>query len=691
MKDRVTSAVVESPSLAQRRLNRWLLAAIFVIALSFRLHDITRAPWIDEILTYDAAKESIKQALTTKWYPLSYVLVNFCLRLSDSDFMLRLPSLVVGLLGIWLIYRAGCAIYNCTAGLIAALLLAVVSTHVVYSQEARFYSMLAAASIFTSWMLWKALLTARAAYWLGFAASIVIGSLIQPLYLLFLAGGSLAAVGWLSLRARRNPGSAKELLKLGISLVVGLLPVGLFYLQYRAKPGVGTLLALQPAGNEILYRIRPHGYIWYLYELVNSFPPTVVEFFIICAGIGLVVLWRQSRPVAVVCLGFIFLCPLPMFFVTIRHWYASKYFIAQLPLFFLLAATGMAAISGYLGRYWNRYAAPAAFTCLCTFVAISPQLVEYRTYAGRMRFKIREWHNVAQPMIGRMSGQDLIVHLARYRWTVGFGRKGTPIEWYELQRYLERSTPAGRLPLHPTRYFGTTNTLQLLQVLKTNSDRTIWVVVDRAAGFQLEPALANLLTTETSTFRHRLFSAGEPTRNLVIQPVIAKQDDPSPYRFSCEGGTSISLAVRRSQKPVATKDEFSTAPVLDRTEAYTLSANVKYRGIRPDADKNEAGEPVMNEATAGFIGISGSRADGTTFSKKLRLFDGSSDWKQIALPLRPIDDADLADARQLTVDFGVGDVQGQMRVDEVQLEAKDHVTPFTPNERLPRDQALASR
>jgi len=79
--------------------------------------------------------------------------------LGDSEFALRFPSAVAGVLAIPMIYLLAAQLYSYREGLIAAALMAVAWCPIYYSQEARCYSFLLLFSILTSY-LWISMMRA---------------------------------------------------------------------------------------------------------------------------------------------------------------------------------------------------------------------------------------------------------------------------------------------------------------------------------------------------------------------------------------------------------------------------------------------------------------------------------------------------------------------------------------------------
>lgn len=132
--------------------NRLLVGAAGVLMLGFLL----RTPglslsslWLDEIHSYERASQQSWQAVykmlrSSGHAPLyEAVLLHYWMKLGTSEFMLRFPSVVVGILNIAATYSLGKEIFNAQVGLLSAFLLAASPLHVYYSQEARMYTLAA--------------------------------------------------------------------------------------------------------------------------------------------------------------------------------------------------------------------------------------------------------------------------------------------------------------------------------------------------------------------------------------------------------------------------------------------------------------------------------------------------------------------------------------------------------------------
>jgi mannosyltransferase len=123
------------------------LLAITVLALFLRLHLLGQDSfWGDELtsvrraqLDWDAFWELMRGPAAMALY---YVLLRFWILLGDSEFTVRLLSVISAVATVPVVYFLGKSLFDARVGLIAALLLAMNAFHIQYSQEARSYSLL---------------------------------------------------------------------------------------------------------------------------------------------------------------------------------------------------------------------------------------------------------------------------------------------------------------------------------------------------------------------------------------------------------------------------------------------------------------------------------------------------------------------------------------------------------------------
>src|SRR5690606_26058856 len=85
--------------------------------------------------------------------------------------VLRLPSLIAGLLGILAMFGVLRTIHSNTAGLAGALMVAVSPFHISHSQHARYYTLLMLFATLTLWMCYLAVTRRRWPWYAAYAGS----------------------------------------------------------------------------------------------------------------------------------------------------------------------------------------------------------------------------------------------------------------------------------------------------------------------------------------------------------------------------------------------------------------------------------------------------------------------------------------------------------------------------------------
>ena len=123
-----------------------LLLLILALAAGLRLYGLAdESLWLDEGHTINRITNSYSGMLRdyhAKEQPPAYYCLNkaWCDEFGLSERSLRFPSVILGVLGVLMIYHVGRAMFSPRAGLLAALFLAVNPFALHYSQEARPYS-----------------------------------------------------------------------------------------------------------------------------------------------------------------------------------------------------------------------------------------------------------------------------------------------------------------------------------------------------------------------------------------------------------------------------------------------------------------------------------------------------------------------------------------------------------------------
>lgn len=145
--------------------NYYLLGLILLLGFLLRVHQLGKESiWLDEGVSIDISLQEPTQIIKMIWLgtdvhpPLYYVLLHFWRELVGiSEFSIRFLSLIFGVAGIFFIYKMGTLLCDPKVGFYSALLMALSTFHLEYSQEARNYSLLVILSLLSCYYYFKLL------------------------------------------------------------------------------------------------------------------------------------------------------------------------------------------------------------------------------------------------------------------------------------------------------------------------------------------------------------------------------------------------------------------------------------------------------------------------------------------------------------------------------------------------------
>lgn len=130
---------------------KYLILIIILIAFAVRLYGITpESIWLDEAFSIYHAQQSLDHIINLQDPnpPLHLIVLNLWTSLfGNSALSVRLPSLIFGVLSVYLIYLLGEKLFDRRTGIYSSIILALSTYHIFYSQEARVYSLLAFLSL----------------------------------------------------------------------------------------------------------------------------------------------------------------------------------------------------------------------------------------------------------------------------------------------------------------------------------------------------------------------------------------------------------------------------------------------------------------------------------------------------------------------------------------------------------------
>lgn len=113
---------------------------IIVLALVLRMIYLgSKSLWLDEAANLLMAEQSFF-SWTNTLPPFYFAFLHFWLAFGKSEVILRFPSVILGVLSVYIIFRIGTILYGEKEGLISAFLLSISQTAIFFSQNALYYS-----------------------------------------------------------------------------------------------------------------------------------------------------------------------------------------------------------------------------------------------------------------------------------------------------------------------------------------------------------------------------------------------------------------------------------------------------------------------------------------------------------------------------------------------------------------------
>lgn len=340
-----------------------VLAAIVIAASVIRFWGADRSLWEDEVYQYDkGANVSFWRSISYQTYPLYHILSFLTIRIADSEWALRLPSILAGILGVVLIYLLGRRAIGPSAGLTAAFLLAFSEFHAWHSREARFYALMMLTGLAAIFVLEMAVRSGRRRDWILFVVAGNLAVMTQIMAAPILAAGVAGAGLWI-LFSRAFPHRQNRARRMGHLVLCSVLAVtglaagaGLRTVE-RGDATTWTVSLNKSSENKAqnraqssdiatlrarTYDLTPREYLEMYPKFFQSVATPVQAVFLAFGVIGLVGLWKLAPAMFGILGATIFLSPIPFFLVSVSHWYHPRYFSTQLPVAVLCIACGVA-------------------------------------------------------------------------------------------------------------------------------------------------------------------------------------------------------------------------------------------------------------------------------------------------------------------------------------------------------------
>ena len=517
----------------QSSRREWLVVGLLmVLALALRLYKQGNSLDVDELLTLRGASQPFLDVLSHRLYPVLYAIEYFFLAFGETEFILRLPSVIAGVLCVPAMHVLGKKAYGRSAGYLSAFLVAASSYHVYHSQVARYYAIVMLLSIVLTFAMHEWIATGEKRYGRLFTIAGIVAVFTQVTVAPYVLTMLLVGMGYAATRpaAGSNARPMRRVLPLALSGALILAPLGMVALL----SGTHTLFSVVPAevNSETLKPVDEQGfsydfslglteYLRFILEYVPHAPPLVTAGLVLLMLAGFATLWTRRRVLAILVLAQFIAPPLPLFIVAVSHWYESKYFCSLLPLCLLLLSVGsirsIEAIATVVSRRrgggipanddsgspLGRRAAVLAIAILLPVVAI-----DLTTYYRTREFV--DWKRVAAYIAPRLQDGDVFAHTGiakRFTSESPIAEpeysRGNPVLNYYLKEELTRNDPQrAESVMKSIRRVQAGTPANLERALRRFPNRRIWSigVHENILDEDMRQALAKLPARATVAF-----------------------------------------------------------------------------------------------------------------------------------------------------------------------------------------------
>ncbi len=324
--------------------------------------------WYDELGTamYTAPDKSLLEVVRSPLEvpvipaPPLYFLSTYLFRqISDSESLLRLPSVFYGLLAIAATYVLGKALLGPREGLIGAFLLTISSFHIRYSQEARYYALLLLLAVLSLYFFYRGLHRNDRLSWVGYIISSTLAVYTHLFAFLFLGVEAVYAVVHFAARRLRSHDAAARRGRRSrwrdepfFSFLLSALVMALVSLPMLPFT-VSGLLSRKGLGGHIPTTINRTSlsYLAAIVDLFGAGPGLAFLCYLAALGLGLYFLARRARQQLVLAALWITLPFLVVFLVPTGHNFRLRYVIFMLPMFLLVVSAGLIGLSDFISPW----------------------------------------------------------------------------------------------------------------------------------------------------------------------------------------------------------------------------------------------------------------------------------------------------------------------------------------------------
>jgi len=350
-----------------------VLVAIVALGAVLRAWGLaSKSFWVDEIVALERSR-SLRQAIAFCSLghepPLRYCLLHWLLRFSPPELFARLPSFVLGVATIALLWLVARDLFGPRVGAVAAFLLSVSPWHIIHSQDARMYAVMMFFWVLSLLLFFEVLRRPRRVLlWPALAVVHVANLYLSYLTVFVLAAEALVLVGWLAVRKWRE-GARFDLKPYGVGAFIfaGFFGVLVSFWFHPLAALFNRYLGLRPpAAGAAIRAVYEQGRVDWPTEFDAGYLAALLDRLLVPGAIwrivalvalsaGLSVCWRRNRTFVWLAVLSFFIGMAAILFTAMRHFVAPRYLFHVLIFSTVaIAAAIVGAVEAALGAARSR-------------------------------------------------------------------------------------------------------------------------------------------------------------------------------------------------------------------------------------------------------------------------------------------------------------------------------------------------
>ena len=408
-----------------------ILALIVILATFLRVYQLgMECIWLDEATSILISEKGLFEIIRTTKSDVHpafyYIILHFMTWFGQSEFMVRVPSMIFGIFSIPFMYLVSKRLFGVREGLISSFLLSISLMHIYYSQEARMYSLLVFLVLASIYFFYSAVEENKTWLWLGFIISTVLGIYTHYFgFFIFPIEITFYALTQISM----NSGSALHI-KFKNVRNIKLFGASTAIIIFLIIPRIQIFLnqAASRVGGEVTWGMNQSNFAGLLLTRFSTFSMTPSTTFLLLFVVGIIASIIHNKK-QMLLLGMWFVLPIMLsYYLAALMPIQPRYLIFILPAFLIIISRGITATAGLLSptnslSKTKLYAAQKNQTFIILGIILLFCVISFNPIQNYYTTSQKnDWRGTADYLESRTQSGDVIVPLPGYM--------GKPLEYY---------------------------------------------------------------------------------------------------------------------------------------------------------------------------------------------------------------------------------------------------------------------